>query len=250
MDSVLLHCNEASPNWHPRYRKAFTAGFNKHLLPTAWTPADRVEMAHVDHIHVLFGPNYYPNTFSNAERFLCVDRCSIGDINDHVTIGWGGWGGAGRYPSEYGERTRQVPRFPEPAEFRAKGAHTVILGEYPSACDSKEDIGRFYHDAARESEANGLKPFFKPHPSNKWNPAKLEVQEGPAVLRSAHTIYTYKTSFGVHCRLVGLPVAATEMSLAGRYEDDWDTWRQWLLLTQWHIDEIKDGTFWEFLKDA
>jgi hypothetical protein len=254
---------EATPPWHRRYRKAFTNGFVKGQVDEiSWTPADRIERAHMTDLHVLFGPNYWPKTMQqgdlNPTHVLCVDRCSVGDKNDFVTIGWDGWGGEGEYPKP---TDRQLEAryakwghlLPDVHGSKPKqGDHCVIVGEYPSACDNVAAINRFYNETILACKQAGRDVFYRPHP--QWmKDIGCPRSRDDKTLHTANTIFTYRSSFGVDCALRGLPVMALRKSLASRHHtslNDFYEWRKWLLFTQWHISEIESGEFWEYLKDA
>ena len=263
---ITLHAKPKAPPWHPRYREAFCEGFAAHgydihhVVDT--TPDDTAANPGT---HVLFGPNYWPKTFHSAERVLCVDRCSVGNRNDFVTIGWDGWGGTGKYP-EYMTDVQLAERwakwhslFPPSYQRQPKKSHLVILGEYPSACDDRAAIDKFYADSREVALNEGRDVYFRPHPHHNISMKGAKTSTDKDILHTAEAVTTYKTSFGVHCRLLGLPVAAGPASLAGHMlchpdRDDehalFDHWRNWLLFTQWNIEEIRSGEFWEYLKDA
>lgn len=255
---ILLHCREGSPPWHPRYRQAFMQGFAEHGEQVGYTPMDRIEPDRKDDVHVLFGPNYWSNTYADGERLpsrtLCIDRCSVGNANDFVTIGWDGWGGHGTYPTPTKEQLdgrwqKWADLMPPTVEADVKGDHVIVIGEYPSACDNKPTISRFYNSIV-SSHAPGT-VLFRPHPHFGGVPKGMTKDTGNHALLTARSVLTYKSSFGVTCRLMGLPVSAGKASLAGRdFLGGEESWKKWLLFTQWHIDEICSGEFWEYLKDA
>ena len=224
-------------------------GFNRLGYEVAWTPADRIEKSHERDIHVLFGPNYFPNTFNESNRIpthvLCIDRCSVGNANDNVTIGWDGWGGEGSFPlmsdaEQEARFNKYCAVFPNQIHI-TKADHAVIIGEYPSACDDKRAIKNFYDASIQRSKTLGLKIYYRPHPHHKNAPAGTEVTSCDNILHTAQEIYTYRSSFGVDCRLRGLPVLANRASLAAGHNGEDDLWKRWLLTTQWNISELESG---------
>lgn len=247
----VLHCNQSSPRWHPRYRKALFQGLGNYGQ-VDWTGEDRVDAGQEDAIHVQFGPNYWSTVDRSASRSICVDRCSVGDANDFVTVGIDGWGGQGLYhaPEDREARWEKWKHlFPPTLNLPQHGDHVVIIGEYPSACDNKEAIDRYYRNVIAE-QPHGTKIYFRPHPFHNRSIDGTVLSTDKAVLHTAKRIYTYKSSFGVHCRLLGLPVDAGRSSLAWGLTGSEEEWKKWLLFTQWHISELQTGEFWEHLQQC
>lgn len=268
--NILLHCLDRSPPWHPRYREAFKHGFKRHGLEVGWTPADRVEDADRKAVHVLFGPNYWRGTQDDANsggteeyplspcHYLTVDRCSVGNKDEFVTVGWDGWGGHATYPDIHMLATEDVAArwekyghlLPERVvRAEQERNNSLIIGEYPSPCDDLTEQRAWLEDTIKWCKDNDRPCVLRPHPQRRGDMSSVKVLMN-ADPNKYGLIHTYKSSFGVDCRLRGLPVIAHRASLAERMDGAEEMWRRWLLFTQWHISEVESGEFWEYLKDA
>lgn len=252
--TIILHAKKAAPPWHPRYTRAFVDGFEGYGIAVEVCERDLVQRGTHKDIHVLFGPNYWSKTFRDADRVLCVDRCSFGNENDNVTIGWNGWKGFGIYPTALSnEAQRRYAKYrdtlPEANRHVGKpGKYAVLIGEYPSACDDQNGIKKFYEDCIEDAKKEGLRLVLRPHPHHTPR-LGLDVEPRADIYRAAK-VYTYASSFGVQARLTGANVVAGPGSLAYRYQKQDVSWRLWLPFTQWHISEIESGEFWRYLADA
>ena len=219
-------------------------------------------MDHPDDTHIIFGPNF----FRRADKLpwtIKVDRCLIGP-DDHpdqmVTLGWNEWGGQGIYYEpdawDFEEAEARVRKwahyFPmPPKQYRVPGDHCTIIGEYPSPTDDKKAIEDFYLRSVRDCTELRWKVHFRPHPQYKKTPFDLRWSSmDDATLYESQKVYTYKSTFGVKCRLQGLPVMADSASMAAHHPDDDEAFRRWLVFSQWHIKEIASGEWWEYYRHA
>lgn len=253
---IVIHAKYGSgPAWHRRYANALVDGFKSHGHVAEVTEDDCVLVSAEHAVHVIFGPNYFPQAFKKAllaGNALTINRCFYGDANDNVAIGWNGFNGLADFPAPIeGRYEKEIVRMPA-REWRQplKDHIAVILGEYASPCDDKLAIKNFYIEAVEHAKADGLLPIFRPHPLAKH---KIEgaAFAPSADIRTAQRVYTHASTYGVHARLIGCPVWASPASLAHCDGDETESeWRARVASAQWHIDEITSGAFWEHLADA
>ena len=259
MRPIVIHAKYSNgPTWHKRYANALFDGFRKHgynIDNLAVTNGDSSFAYDDAAVHVLFGPNYFPITFSRSteDDIITINRCFYGDHNDNVAVGWGGFNGLARFPAAIeGRLEKEIEKFPARTWRMPKKEHiALIIGEYVSACDDPEAIMEFYAASVEDAKANGYLPVFRPHPQQKSRRIEGAAWAPNGNILGATVVYTYASTYGVHARLIGAPVIADEASLA--HADGEETEKQWLArvaAAQWHIDELQSGEFWEYLKGA
>lgn len=250
--SIVIHSQfRNGPKWHRRYSSALIDGFKaRGEVVASCKEGDSIDGFDPSAIHVIFGPNYFPKTFAAAKKAglaLTINRCFYGDVNDDVSIGWNGFNGLATFPG-YVHGRLEKERHKLPAQsWKPPATNNValILGEFPSACDNKQEINQFYADSVEDAKQHGLLPVFRPHPLAKHR--INGAADAPGELTAAARVYTYASTYGVHARLIGAPISAHPASLA--YEDigDFDNWLERVVAAQWHITEITRGDFWEHL---
>ena len=253
---ILAHAKDGSPAWHQWYKSAFFEGFKKLGLEFGVTPADRIESSNLEDDHILFGPNYFPHVFRSCDpaNMLLVNRCFFGKVEDWVALSWSGFNGDGVYakwtPDDAAVRFDKWGSELPNRDWRGEGSdYAVIIGEYPSVCDDKVGIVKWYAEAVDWCNANGITPVFRPHPSANF-PLKWCKNDRKADVTRAAMVLTHSSTFGVECRLRGIPTIATNHSVASFSPEADDNFIYDVLFTQWHIDEIRDGTFWEYVNNA
>jgi len=247
MTEFLIHARVDGPKWHRRYVEAFCEGLKGHNI--AVTGEDNADKG-TDHVHVIFGPNYFPKAFGRATLKLTVNRCFFGDETEWVSIGWGGFNGFADFknkgaPSDRFEKYQHL--FPEVKEWKGEGGYSIMIGEYPSPCDRESMINQFY-GWARRVDPNIL---FRPHPHHRQVPKGMTRSN--ASLEGAQWIFTFASTFGVDLALKGAPMVAYPASVVYPMSAGivpFEQWRYEIAYTQWHISEISSGEFWEHLSHA
>lgn len=255
---ILIHSKYRSgPAWHKRYANALCDGFRAHGLRLGEEVhvTERDSAAPAD-VHVIFGPNFFPKAFRSARdrglgHALTINRCFFGDINDNVSIGWNGFNGQAEFPAAIPGRLEAMRSMLPKRLDRRPPTRSLLLGEYPSACDDLSQIEQFYGFAVIDTEIDCRPLYFRPHPLAKNTKPPTGAQLSKLDIYDASTVYTYASTYGVHARLVGLEVVADVSSLA--FSPAGESEHQWLervAAAQWNIREIETGAFWEPVRDA
>lgn len=247
MTKFVIHARVDGPAWHRQFVEAFRDGLKGHDITV--TGEDDAKKG-TDRVHVIFGPNYFPHAYGRADKKLTVNRCFFGNEKTWVAIGWNGWNGFADFrnegsPPDRFEKYREL--FPKVKLWPRNGGYSIMIGEYPSACDRPSMIEQFYGWAGRADP----KLMFRPHPHHKQIPKGMVRCN--ASLEGAQWIFSFASTFGVDLALQGAPMVCHPASAAypmaaGLIE--FDQWRHNLAYAQWNIDEIRSGEFWEHLKDA
>jgi hypothetical protein len=249
---IRIACRLDGPRWHRRYYEAFAKGFKRWHRAVAAMPADQPPSD--DTPVVMFGPNYFPNihrAMAGSLSLMTVNRCFVGDANDNVAIGLKGFNGYGEFATSPRGRAQEFDRlglWPEPAELSpAADGRVLILGEYPSPCDDRNEIEEFYALAvrwARQECGSDADIRFRPHPHHRRAPASVPMTDEPP--ENFRTVYTYASTYGVHCALRGLDVRGSGASLVSHgYRSGL---RRRVANAQWNIKEIESGEFFEHLR--
>lgn len=203
---------------------------------------------------------------------LVMERGYVGDRFASLSLAWNGLNNRGTAPraDDGGERwRRRYGHLLRP--WRKGGEYALLVGQVRNdAAVGDLDIQRWYVKAAARMRERfpALPVLFRPHP--------VEIRRGlsPAVpgvptlhgsladaLERAAVVVTYNSGTGIDAALAGVPViACDEGSMAwdvaahGLDADlvrpDRDAWCAQLAWRQWSLDEVRDGTAWEHLRDA
>ncbi len=245
---AVIHCNPGVP-WQPKRAAYFAEGFKRAGIPYRITDSrERLD----EGFPVLLGTTFWRGIEATGD-FLLVDRCSFGDTEQYVSLVRNGHGRRGdhRVP-EYVNAARWERMGETLKPWREPGKRIVICGQTETYSPHYRSIEGWY---TKVQVPEGMKVQFRPHPAADGYlpfPRATDFEDAIAV--------TLNSSIGVKCVIDGIPtVTMDEGAMAwpvaeNSVEDvlalkphDREEWAHRLAWTQWHDDEIKEGTPWDFL---
>ncbi len=231
-NEVTVHVNK-DIDWQRRYRDALLqgipSGYKKTVAGTSftWKPAHGESI-----VHVVLGPNLKID--APPHLLITVNRCFFGAVDDHVSIGWGGFNGYAVFPE------------PDPGWKRAEN-HDIVTHDIRTWKEGVLVLGEY----AREAPEIGT--CLRPHPLGTPNPHKIPTRDKDF---DAVAVYGGTTAV-VGYVLQGYPVLVHSQESVARWlptpvytEQQRDNWIERLCWAQWRIDEIRDGVFWDHLMRA
>jgi len=184
---------------------------------------------------ILLGTSLWRGIEATGE-YLLVDRCSVGDTNQWVSLVWNGHGRRGDH---------RVPPWSDDARWQAMGielwpqqlnfSSVVLCGQTEPYSPHWRTIEDWYAYVL----GNKLAPtHFRPHPAGH-NPTGLPEKR----TMEDSAFYVLNSSFGVQCLIEGRPTEVhDEGAMAyGVDADSRESWAHWLAWTQWHHEEIEAG---------
>lgn len=254
---IVIHAKAGNPPWHQWYREAFLEGFAQHPVGKVTVSTEDHADSNYDDVHIVFGPNYWPNVTTTAKRWISVNRCFFGPVAEWVALGWNGFNGGARFPDirrmtmnqVYARKEKWGHLLPKKT-WTGEGGYKILIGEYPSTQIDPAELRRFYEGARNAQALGSTKLIYRPHPQAAMPEYLNLMVSASADPDKAELVYTFASTFGVECRLRGVPTKAHPNSVAAAFPFYQREFVEHVLFAQWHIEEVKKGLFWEFLRDA
>jgi hypothetical protein len=207
-------------------------------------------------IHIIQGPWYAYREWFGKKNVLMLDRCFYGRTQEWCTVGWlrpdasRDFMTQGKNGDRWGRHSAELGIQLEPL---ARGSIDVLFGDH--AIDATK-----YRQIFDELRTRGGDAAYRPHPSApEWPdcPVREASERLDTVLLDTRTAIGFHTSTLVTAALQGVPVVCFDYrnpvyEIAGHKigEDGMTDRRAWvyrLAWSQWHLDELRDGTFWKHL---
>ena len=191
----------------------------------------------------------------------------IGNRREWISIGWNGINGKAEFLIGKEHRWKKIWGKDILKPWNMNYDHALIIGQCAkdisvSDCPS---VLKWYEEMTKECLALNLSVIFRRHPLDIWT-AKNYCPKG-ATLDSSESIdeamqnalvITYSSNVGVLATLAGRPIVAQNRTsmvyglAAKNIKDvkafDRKPWLHKMAYCQWHIDELRDGTAWRYLR--
>jgi hypothetical protein len=262
MARVTIHA-EQKVAWHRRYLLAFTKGLNAQGIQVE-VSTDRVVPG--NGIPLLFGPNYFvgvqDNCASTNTNYLIVNRCFFGDHNDNIALSWNGINNRGDFgvppPSAAAEAIpHELRKLVRPWSFG--GNKVVLCGQVqahaPEYGSIDEWLGHALHLIRKHYPTKEV--VFRSHPARRNQRVQYNLDEWRSFADVCSAV-TLNSTVAVDFALHGVPVVACDYGnpaydVASKHIGTMATpnrarWLRKLAWSQWHIDEVERGVFWDTLK--
>jgi hypothetical protein len=231
-----------------RWAQALVEGFAQHGL-TAQIGDVNAE----GDLHVIQGPHYAYEQWRHA-RPLMIDRAYYGPVDDWVSLGWLNPDGSRDFGDGGPERWEaHVAAGLVSLDPMAQGQRYVLFGDF-----AEDRVA--YQRIFAEAWARGWPIAYRPHPAAPdWPdcPAWVLRQPFDDVIEFTRLAIGFRTTSLVTAALAGVPVCCLDPrnpvypiaahQLTGRGVTAREAWAHSLAWKQWHIDEIRRGTFWPTL---
>ncbi len=265
-----------------QHAAAMKAGLQRHGLRVILGPT-----GHPDHIvsdadfHVVWGVHRRDGIIewskANGKPFLVMERGHVGDRTSWTSCGWNGLGRRGHYATanDDGARWQQWAHLMQP--WKHGGECVVVMGQVPSdqqvASLRRFSYGKlqgFYAWVQETIDAlvnQGHRVVFRPHPlaakfGFPFAPTGAEYSKCTLAedLSRAACCVTFNSTVGVESVLAGVPTVTVDEGamawdvaghkLSETIRPDRERWAHNLAWTQWSLEEISNGTAWDYLKSV
>lgn len=225
MGGVAIHY-EPRIEWQAKRLADFSEGLKAlGIEHTATTNRSRIA-----DISILFGTTFWRDIEKDGGDWLLVDRCSIGDGGQWVSLGWNGHGRRGDH---------RVPPWADEGRWLALGVELwpevfdyediVLCGQTEPYSPKWNRIEDWY---ASVTEAT----HFRPHPAG-GNPTRLPVKRDWFNAK----FHVLNSSVAVEAVIRGRHVEIHDEGCMAYGIEDREEWAHWLAWTQWSWGEIREG---------
>jgi hypothetical protein len=207
-------------------------------------------------VHVVYGPHYAFNEWVGKPNVLYANRCFYGSKKEWMSLGWLNVDGSrdfmnrGKPKGRWNQHRRKLQMELEPM---ASGRIATVFGDYV------ENRPR-YLEIMRECSSFGWAVKYRKHPdAPDWEFCPYERADGHLVdvLTDCRVAIGFATSALVTAALRGVPVVCFDPSnpvheIASHRLNVYGmtsrrAWVYRLAWTQWHIEELRGGEFWNHL---
>ena len=251
MKSVTIHASNTI-QWHKRYAVAVQEGLYCHGINANITSSRKRQ----SDVSVLMGPNLFKDIERDEGDFLVVNRKFIGfgekDQHDIVAISWNGFNGMGIFcvDGDYTSEDR-LEKFLAPEEIRdwsIDHEKYLLCHQYDTGrSEIFSDINEWYRNIRRAVKPDLLK-IRKKKTLEGVGSRFVPLQED---LSDVKAVFSLNSIVSVEALILGKVVITEDptnpcFSVANNYSKfDRSNFLQYLAHCQWHIDEIRNGYFYE-----
>lgn len=255
---INIHCNPNIP-WHVRYSKACKSGMEKHGLNPDIVTHRKKEAD----LSIIMGPNCWKPL--EKEPFIMFNRKFLGmgekHVHDNVAISYNGFNGYGEFPKLEIDKNRLWKYINEedifPWTTNTENSWLCYQSDL-GRCTSFKELTHWYGHVQHFSNKNIIIRTKKNPEYIGVTDFKNQLQEEIKIISDAHIL---NSTFSVELLQHGIPVISWDKGdpcYAITKHDILDTGENlkhrleffhYLSHCQWHINEIKNGTWWSFYND-
>lgn len=217
---------------------------------------------------VCWGVKRQPEMHS-GRRALVLERGYVGDrMNTWTSAGYDGLNGMADFFNDKKSAARWNKH--HKAEMKpwreAKGDLVVIMGQVPTDASLRGlNFNAWLRETAERLQRAGHRVGFRPHPNHRDTLHVRGVEQLTGTMEEALArakwVVTYNSNSGVLAVLAGVPTVschrgsmAWEMTGHDPYlmppTPDRTAWASRLAWTQWSMEELRNGDFWDHLKQG
>lgn len=238
---AVIHV-EPAIEWQARRLPKMVAGLEALGVPYRITS----ERTRQEGLPILFGTTRW-RAVEATGPYLLVDRCSFGDTDQWVSLVRDAHGRRGDHRVPAGAPAARWERIGVPLAPWGNGSRTVLCGQTETYSPHWPRLDDWY--------ASVRATHFRRHPAGD-NPTGLPETRS---WNDCGLAVTLNSSIGVEAVLAGVPTVTMDQGAMA-----WDVtghqpteivkpprseWLHWLAWTQWHWNEIEEGTPWAHLLD-
>lgn len=196
-------------------------------------------------------------------RYLVMERGYLGDRFVWTSLGYDGLNGRAEFCVGDASPDRWEQHFAHLMQpWRRRDGYALVMGQVlGDASLEGANYPRWVAETVSDLKARGWSVMFRAHPKDTGQRHGCSTIAGSLsdALDGAAFVVTWNSNSGVDAALAGVPVvtcdrgsmawevAAHDLGDAG-ITPDREAWAHRLAWKQWRIDEIRDGTAWEYLK--
>lgn len=220
------------------YADHLKAGFERHGLEAEITS----KVHRQGDVTVVQGPHYALKEHTGGKNVLFLNRCFYFDDFDNVSIGWLNSDGSRFFLNDW--KTEPNGDLPELKPLKTRNYAAIVFGDYNR--DASEEVR-----IVRKQWSAG---YFKAHPASSDCTLPRGIMPVDWDLRTcwkmADAAVGHQTTALVDARINGLEVISTDRNHVVQGSGDRESWLIRLSWAQWHHSHIRDGAFFEHLKDG
>jgi len=256
MKKISIHASSNIP-WHKRYAQAAKEGLERHGIIVNITNSRKRE----SDVAMVMGPNLFQSIEKDGGQFMIINRKFLGfnerDAHDIVTVSWNGFNGMGIFCIDQDRMDRsRLEKYLDPREIE----HWSLDSDNYLLCQQQDtgrstkfnDINKWYRHVQRRVHPNNLKIRRK---MTLENVGRVEFMRSLREdLSDVKAIFSLNSIVSVEALILGkglvtddktnpcYGVASSEMGSTIKPFDRTEFFT-YLSNCQWHIDEIRNGSF-------
>lgn len=252
-----------------KWEQAFKEGLKFHGINAVFqTMGDRprdLDLAVLWGVHNKTITDHFAHFFTD---YLVLERGYIGNRTEYTSCGFNGLNGKADIlnPPLNGDRYKLFQDFIKPVR-KTKGEYIVIMGQLSNDASVKHIGFNNWLQKTYDSikEITDIPVVYRPHPLDKdpFIPEGLDCILGKLdkVLNWAHCVVTLNSNSGVDSVLAGIPTVSMDVgsmvygitnhnieSIIEPMFYNRDEWLKEISYRQWSLEEITNGTAWDFLR--
>jgi len=256
MKKISIHASNNIP-WHKRYAQAAKEGLERHDISVNITNSRKRE----SDVALLMGPNLFQSIEKDGGDFMIINRKFLGfnerDAHDIVTVSWNGFNGMGIFCIDQDRMDRsRLEKYLDPREIE----HWSL--------DSDNYLLCHQHDTGRSERYNDINKWYR-HVQRRVHPNHIRIRRKTTMenvgrvefmrslredLSDVKAIFSLNSIVSVEALILGkglvtddktnpcYGVASSEMGSTIKPFDRTEFFT-YLSNCQWHIDEIRNGSF-------
>ena len=256
MKKISIHASNNIP-WHKRYAQAAKEGLERHGIIVNITNSRKRE----SDVAMVMGPNLFQSIEKDGGQFMIINRKFLGfnerDAHDIVTVSWNGFNGMGIFCIDQDRMDRsRLEKYLDPREIEhwsLDSDNYLLCQQHDTGRSTKfNDINKWYRHVQRRVHPNNLKIRRK---ITLENVGRVEFMRSLREdLSDVKAIFSLNSIVSVEALILGkgvitddktnpcYGVASSEMGSTIKPFDRTEFFT-YLSNCQWHIDEIRNGSF-------
>ena len=256
MKKISIHASNNIP-WHKRYAQAAKEGLERHGIIVNVTNSRKRE----SDVAMVMGPNLFQSIEKDGGQFMIINRKFLGfnerDAHDIVTVSWNGFNGMGIFCIDQDRMDRsRLEKYLDPREIEhwsLDSDNYLLCQQHDTGRSTKfNDINKWYRHVQRRVHPNNLKIRRK---ITLENVGRVEFMRSLREdLSDVKAIFSLNSIVSVEALILGkglvtddktnpcYGVASSEMGSTIKPFDRTEFFT-YLSNCQWHIDEIRNGSF-------
>lgn len=258
MKKIAIHASN-SLSWHKRYAQAAKEGLERHGIAVNITNSRKRE----SDVALIMGPNLFQSIEKDGGEFMIINRKFLGfnerDAHDIVTVSWNGFNGMGIFCVDQNRMSeKRLDRFLDQREIEHWSLNSdnyLLCHQYDTGRSERyNDINKWYRNVQRRVHSNHLRIRRK---TTMENVGRLEFMRALREdLSDVKAIFSLNSIVSVEALILGKgvitddptnPCYAVSFSEIGSTIQPFDRteFLTYLAHCQWHIDEIRNGLFFQ-----
>ena len=258
MKKIAIHASSNIP-WQKRWAPAVKEGLDRHGIESYITTSRTRETDTA----IIHGPNLYQAIEKDGGNFIMLNRKFLGfgerDVHDNCAISWNGFNGMGIFCVDQNRMNKgRLEKYLDPREIEHWSLNSdnyLLCQQHDTGRSTKfNDINKWYRNVQRRVHPNHLRIRRK---ITLENVGRVEFMRSLREdLSDVKAIFSLNSIVSVEALLLGKgiitddptnPCYAVASSEIGSTIKPFDRteFLTYLAHCQWHIDEVRNGTFFK-----